>query len=334
MTMRARRHIGFPALLAAVLLLAGAAVTFPAKAQDGTQGQQAAQAQEGTQGQGATQGREATQGRGATQGQEGTQGQQGISARPDVPAQQVNLTAHEGRMDAEAATRAFKEANTLYSQERYVEAAALYQKIVDSGFAGADVLYNLGNAHYKAGDLGQAVLSYERALRVRPSHEDARQNLQFVSELLADRRTPVGGAVSDLLGRVFERLTLDRLAGMTSILYFVLFALLTAAVLLFGFSGWQSGWLGRVAIVLVLCVGVVGGTLAFRLAVVRGDVQAIVMAKEVGVRTGPGEDFVLEFRLHEGTKVKVEESRDNWVRVSVPGTDLSGWMPDGSMERI
>ncbi len=251
-----------------------------------------------------------------------------------VPPQQMELNPREGRLDTESATQAFRDANALYSEDRYHEAAALYERIVDSGFANADVLYNLGNAYYKAGDLGHAVLSYERALKIQPSHEDARENLAFVGELLADRRAPVGGAVSDFLGRVFERLTVDRLAAAASTVYFVLFALLTLAVLRLGFSGWQSGWLGRVVIVLVVCVAVSGSTLAYRLAVVRGDVEAVVLVPEVGVRTGPGEDFVLEFRLHEGTKVKVEETRDDWVRVTVPGTDLNGWMPDGSMERI
>ncbi len=255
-------------------------------------------------------------------------------AQSRAPSGEIGLTPREGRLDADSATSAFREANTLYSEERYVEAAALYEEIVDGGFANADVLYNLGNAYYKSGDLGEAVLAYERALKLQSSHEDARQNLTFVGELLADRRQPVGGAVSDFFGKVFERLTVDRLAVLTSVLYFALFGLLTVAVLRLGLSGWTSGWLGRVVAALVVSVVVVGGTLAFRTAQVRGDVEAVVLAEEVGVRTGPGEDFVLEFRLHEGTKVRVDESRDDWVRVSVPGTDLNGWMPDGTMERI
>lgn len=250
------------------------------------------------------------------------------------PSGEIGLTPREWRLDADSATSAFREANTLYSEERYVEAAALYEEIVDGGFANADVLYNLGNAYYKSGDLGEAVLAYERALKLQPSHEDARANLTFVGELLADRRRPVGGAVSDFFGKVFGRLTVDRLAVLTSVLYFTLFGLLAVAVLRLGLSGWTSGWPGRVVAALVVSVVVVGGTLAFRTAQMRGDVEAVVLAEEVGVRTGPGEDFVLEFRLHEGTKVRVEEDRDDWVRVSVPGTDLNGWMPDGTMERI
>lgn len=242
----------------------------------------------------------------------------------------ASATAQEQVALRGGASRAFRQANALYSEERFDEAAATYEAILDAGFENADVEYNLGNAHYKSGRLGRAVLAYERALRLEPAHEDAIANLAFVSELLADRRVPVGGAVSEFLARGSTGFTVDRLALASSFFYFALFGVLVAGVL----RGGLAGWPGRLAAVLAVCLAVAGGALAYRVVQARENVEAVVLSQEVGVRTGPGEDFVLEFRLHEGTKVRLDESRGEWARVSVSGTDLEGWLPAGTIEEI
>jgi hypothetical protein len=248
---------------------------------------------------------------------------------------QEAMLGGSGAIDAGGATQAFREANSLYSQERFEDAAAVYEAILQGGFENADVQYNLGNAYYKAGRLGSSVLAYERALKLDPSHEDAARNITFLGELLADRRAPVGGAMSAFLAGLSARFTVERLSVLTSVLYFILFAALVVVTLRGPFATWAR----RLAIVMVVHLAVFGGLLAFRVAQARANVEAVVMAHEVGVRTGPGEDFMLEFRLHEGTKVRLGETRVDdgsgaWARVSVAGTDLEGWLPSESVEKI
>jgi tetratricopeptide (TPR) repeat protein len=228
------------------------------------------------------------------------------------------------------ATETFRKANGLYGQGEYDRAAELYESILESGFRNADVLYNLGNASFKSGNLGEAVLAYERALKLDPGHEDAAANLEFVQSLLADRRAPVGGPFSEFLARVNRRLTGARLALFASAFYFILFGFLTIRVL----RGGMSPWFGRAAVVAAVALIVSGGLLLHRLSSERARVEAVVMVPEVAVRTGPGEDFLLEFRLHEGTTVSVEERRGEWARVALKGTDLEGWMPAGDAEEI
>ncbi len=38
--------------------------------------------------------------------------------------------------------------------------------------------------------------------------------------------------------------------------------------------------------------------------------------------------------LHEGTKVRVRETRAGWSRASVGGTDLEGWLPSEAVETV
>lgn len=90
------------------------------------------------------------------------------------------------------------EADSAYSKGSYADAAALYQSVIDKAGASAPLLYNLGNACTKAGDLGSGRLAYERALLVDPSLSGARANLQYVASKVNDNNVAEtkGGKVS------------------------------------------------------------------------------------------------------------------------------------------
>ncbi len=58
-----------------------------------------------------------------------------------------------------------QEANGLYQKNNFSEAAQIYQKLVDEGYEGTALYYNLGNAYYRLNKIGYAILNYERALK-------------------------------------------------------------------------------------------------------------------------------------------------------------------------
>src|SRR5689334_21968587 len=58
---------------------------------------------------------------------------------------------------------AFDSANKLYEQGKFTEAASAYEKMVQTGQASAAVYYNLGNAFFKAGQIGRAIAAYNAA---------------------------------------------------------------------------------------------------------------------------------------------------------------------------
>jgi uncharacterized protein YraI len=85
----------------------------------------------------------------------------------------------------------------------------------------------------------------------------------------------------------------------------------------------------RLAIVFIVLWGVVlagGGALA---AWTQGEPEAVVLAKEAEVKSGPGPGFATAFVLHEGAEVVVEGERGEWIEVSLPG-NLQGWI-DGRL---
>jgi tetratricopeptide (TPR) repeat protein len=235
------------------------------------------------------------------------------------------------RLDPSTATTLFREANAAYADGRYEEAASVYRSILEGGVRNADVQYNLGNALWKAGRPGPAVLAYERALDIDPGHRDALANLEYVRENLVDRQTTaVEGTLGEAVDRAYRMIDTETIAVLASALY----ALAAAAVVVGLIRGAFPRFLVRLAVSAAVVAVVAGGFAVYRATAERRVREAVVMAGEVAVRTGPGQDFVLEFRLHEGTKVVVRETREGWSRIAITGTDLAGWLPASSIERI
>ncbi len=83
--------------------------------------------------------------------------------------------------------RLFDLANRYYAEQAYEKAITTYQQILDQGFYHAALFYNLGNAYYKQGELGRAVLNYEKSLLLWPTDPEIRENLAFLRERLIDQ---------------------------------------------------------------------------------------------------------------------------------------------------
>ena len=73
----------------------------------------------------------------------------------------------------------FLMAQTAYDAGRYAEAASLYNDLVGKGIDNVEVHYNLANAHFKDGNLPEAVLHYRKAGYQAPRDPDIRANLHF-----------------------------------------------------------------------------------------------------------------------------------------------------------
>ncbi len=71
-------------------------------------------------------------------------------------------------------------AREAYEAARYDEAISHWLQAGNYYELSADILYNIGNASFRAGSPGHAALYYRRALARDPGHQEARQNLRFI----------------------------------------------------------------------------------------------------------------------------------------------------------
>ena len=102
-----------------------------------------------------------------------------------------------------AATEAMVTANRLYEDGQFAQAAQAYQQLADQGFADSALFFNLGNAYFKQGDYGRAILNYRRAEQLAPRDEDIAANLALARAQRVDQfeengeePAPTGGGIT------------------------------------------------------------------------------------------------------------------------------------------
>jgi tetratricopeptide (TPR) repeat protein len=223
-----------------------------------------------------------------------------------------------------------RSANQAYERGDYPEAIELYRGILDEGLESADLYYNLGNAYMKAGQLGWAVLNYERALRLNPRDEDTDANLEYARarmvDVLPEQKSPW---ILTILVRAHNLLAPRQLLWLVSALWFVIVILAIVSL----YRERLRPPIRTVNIVLAAVLAVLLTSLAFRIHSVEARHPAIVVADEVQVMSGPGEEYAREFVLHAGTKVEIRRSYQNWHEVAL-SDEMRGWVGTDAIEGI
>ncbi len=239
------------------------------------------------------------------------------------------------QLSLESPQEAFVRAEALYQEQRYDEAAEVYESMRALGIEDGTLYYNLGNAYFKAGRIGLAVLSYERALVLAPSDEDVRTNLLYANELVADavEEAPLPLAVRWAVD-VYRSLQPNFLA----ILLSVAFVLGGAALTLVLYDAWRQPQWGRSSamVVVVICATLAlasGGALASKVNAAANRVEAIVLTENAYVRSGPGDANPRLAEIHEGLKVRVISEREGWYQVTL-ANGLTGWLRAAEIETI
>ena len=234
-------------------------------------------------------------------------------------------------MDRSAADSLVQLASERYAQEDISGALAIYDEVAAS-WNSAALQYNLGNCHYKMGDVPRAILHYERASRLAPGDPDILANLELARQQVVDRVHELPGIS---LGATWSRIRggrdPDQWARRSIVicaLFFMILAIAmwvrqrTTAILLKG-----------VAVLLAACTVVAVLFAMVRSAEVRDDSEAIVMPSKVEVRSEPDPNATVLFVLHKGTKLTIEHDADEWHSVRLANGEV-GWMPRTALERI
>ena len=229
------------------------------------------------------------------------------------------------------AERQFTAGNAAYDARRYDEAVAAYEKVLGAGYADPRVLYNLGNAEYRLGHLGLAILAWERSIRLDPSDEDTRANLELARGQIRDR---VGEPELQYPIRVVKE-TLEAIPAGT--IAWVFLALYAGAAGGFGAAIVARDWFRRRLLVYAAAALSLGALCGGAALLSRGRMDAapaaVVLVEKVDVRSGPGEENTILFTVHEGTRMDLGNRLDLWVQVSLPN-GLTGWVPATSVEKV
>ncbi len=229
-------------------------------------------------------------------------------------------------------TEAMLAANQNYEAGQFEQAIAGYERIIEAGIRNSDVYYNLGNAYFKQGDLGRAILNYRRAQRLDPRDADIAANLTVARAQTIDQlEVSNEGTLTNLIQIAEEWLTLNEAAILALILWLLISIFAILAIFL---PRWRRAWsVGIVVVALFLVIGLI--SMANRLYKERQYPPAVIVAVEIDATSGPGgaDQYLVEFNLHTGAEVRLLESRPDWRRITLPG-DLQGWVPREAVELV
>lgn len=231
----------------------------------------------------------------------------------------------------EAAREEAAQAGQAYDAADYGKAAELYESALEHGLDAAVVHYNLGNARFKQGQLGQAIASYLRAARIDPRDPRIRTNLNRARAQIKD--VELSGHDLPPMLRPFQWGYAHFSANEWWASALALLFLLCALRVLHQWRPLAPSLLQpatRVLVVLLLVTGLTGGVRHYLDFVVH---RAVVVSDEVEVRSGPGSGYNLAFRVHAGLALRVAEDRGDWLRIDLGG-ELVGWVPATSLETI
>ena len=226
----------------------------------------------------------------------------------------------------------WEQANTAYTNGDYPSAIARYDSIRASGYASAPLYYNLGNACYKEGQLGRAILNYNKALRLNPGSDNIRHNLAVANTQIRDRID----AVPEFFVKTWARqlmYTVSSDGWAVWSLVFLAAALGLALLYLLGgrMALRKMGFYGAIVLLLFSLGSLVFSSIQRR-KMLRPD-EAVVMISAAPVKSEPNATGRDVFVLHEGTKVRLVGIMDGWREI-VLADGKQGWIDGKSIEVV
>ncbi len=258
----------------------------------------------------------------------------GISAAAAAPVIALLLALPLGAQAAESYPDSLWTAGVeAYSAGQWAEALQDWSDVAATGLRSKELYYNLGNAYFKTGETAQAVLNYERALRLDPSDADVRYNLEFARAMTQDR---IDEVPEFILKTWIRKIGYWMSSDAWAVLSLVFLALTLALVLLFLLGPTagmrRTGFFAGIA-TLLLSLAAFGFARSQKADAERHD-EAIVMRPVSSVTSSPSSDAAKSlFILHEGTKVKVLDEVSGYKDIEL-ADGRRGWIASGDIEII
>jgi len=218
----------------------------------------------------------------------------------------------------------FAKANQEFAQGHFKEATSGYEALVRSGQWSANLFYDLGNAYFRTGDFGHAILNYERALALERHHPEATANVQIARD--EARALELQQSWPE---RYLQFASVDQYCIAAAIAFWLAVFAIVALI----FARRRSGAL---IAALILCLLVSAGAAYAVYTLERGSngsALAIVTGKDVQARLATADSANSILALPPGSEVKILSTRGDWIYAALPNT-LRGWIPAKDAEQV
>lgn len=222
--------------------------------------------------------------------------------------------------EAVDAATLFMEAHKYYNEEKYDQAASLYEELIQSGIRNGEIYYNLGNSYFKMGMLGKAILSYRLAELYNPRDEDLHANLRYARQLTKDKIEE-----KQFLPFIkefcfwYSKLNLKELM----IVFLIVHGIFWIVAIIRTF--WEKEHQNLILLINLVLVIITGCSLTLKMYNRTYNIEGVVLTKEITVRSGNGINNTAIFQLHDGAEFKIIKQDKGWIKIEL-GDGKRGWV--------
>ncbi|HPB67754.1 MAG TPA: SH3 domain-containing protein [Candidatus Omnitrophota bacterium] len=233
--------------------------------------------------------------------------------------------AAEGPRDE--AWASFIKAGFAYQEGQYDKAIAEYEHLRQQGLVSGALYYNLANAYFKKGQVGKAILNYERAREILPRDSDVLSNYKLtLSRKEQNFPLPRKSMIQRGVEGALNYYTVNEFLVLT-VLFTVMAGGLFLAALFFNWPRRKIWPVMTICLTLsVLCV--TGVVVRMHL---RAGAGFAVSSTEAFFEPRP--DATVHFTLKEGQTVKVLKREGAWLKIERPD-QKAGWVAANTVETI
>lgn len=226
----------------------------------------------------------------------------------------------------------FEEGNALYNEGKFTEAITKYESILDAKKHSASLYFNLGNAHYKLNNIAPSIFYFEKALALSPNDKEIQNNIAFARNMTVDAIDVVPEVgVSKLVKKLTNTMSFNAwaYACVAATLLFVLLSLLYY----FSYSTNRKR-LAFIGSSSFLFLSFILLFFAFhKFDIDKNNKPAIVFSQEALVKSEPNLRSEESFRLHEGTKVLILDTVNNWKKIKLTDGKV-GWISNDDIKAL
>lgn len=222
--------------------------------------------------------------------------------------------------------------NKVYNEGLYDSALVYYQEITDNGLESAALYYNMGNAYFKNNKLPDAILYFEKARKLAPNDEDILYNLGIANTMIVDKIEKVPELFYKQWWNYFYNMFDANTWSVISIICWIVLLIFIGMFILSNSRGMKKTAFYLGLLILFFTIATFG-LASQKYYYTKEQKEAIIFTPTITAKSSPTLNAVDLFVVHEGTKISILDSVQDWIKIKIPDGSI-GWLPSDSVKEI
>jgi len=236
-----------------------------------------------------------------------------------------------GQLFAQDTAALFEQGNAAYNVGNYTLAVEKYEAILTQKQHSSALYFNLGNTHYRLGNVAESVYYFEQAKKMQPLDKAIKNNADFANNMTLDAIEVLPQTQLDALQQnILISFSLNQWAKI--VLYLAWFTFFF--FVLYRFS--QRMQFKRIFFILgcfFLLVTLISLVLTQTKQKEAKQTKAVVFNQEIEIWAEPNKRADILFLLHEGTTLVVLSELEGWSKIKL-ANGSEGWLENTAIKTL